>query len=308
MSNMIKPEYIKEADKKRKEWASGDAKRDAGLIEPVNVIAVKNLTYTESETEKEEIWHKTDVYYPDIDMDKYPVLVSIHGGGWFYGDKELYRFYCMELAKSGFAVVNFNYRLSPEYIYPSGFMDVCKLMNYLLEKRDILHLDMDNLFITGDSAGAQLCSQYSVWATNEEYHRLIDPDFKIAAPVPKRIALNCGIYDMRVITGRDELCKWYLPEGLDETTNLGKSYYGILDYVTSNFPETYLMLSVNDDLRIHTPVMKELLEKNGIKFVFREFGEGSPKDGHVFHVNMKSELGKQCNKEEIEFFKNGLAE
>ena len=34
-------------------------------------------------------------------------------------DKELYQFYCMSLAERGFAVVNFTYRLAPEYKYPA---------------------------------------------------------------------------------------------------------------------------------------------------------------------------------------------
>ena len=38
-----------------------------------------------------------------------PVIVSFHGGGWVYGDKNVYQFYCMELAKRGFAVVNYSY-------------------------------------------------------------------------------------------------------------------------------------------------------------------------------------------------------
>ena len=51
-----------------------------------------------------------DIYYPaELDAQtSYPVIVSVHGGGWFYGDKELYSYYCCHLASKGFVVLNFN--------------------------------------------------------------------------------------------------------------------------------------------------------------------------------------------------------
>lgn len=54
-----------------------------------------------------------DVYRPKSVEGALPVIVDIHGGGWYYGDKELNKYYCMSLVKYGFAVVNVSYRLAP---------------------------------------------------------------------------------------------------------------------------------------------------------------------------------------------------
>ena len=134
----------------RHAWSASDAKRDEGLIYPNNVIQIKNLDYKKAIDVKK--WNESfqredneriiyynepddasnldseryasnslfDIYYP-VELDaqtSYPVIVSIHGGGWFYGDKELYSYYCCHLASKGFAVVNFNYRLAPQNKYP----------------------------------------------------------------------------------------------------------------------------------------------------------------------------------------------
>ena len=304
-------DYIKQADKMRNEWATSDAKRDSGLTEPDNIKAIKDVEYTFSETEDEKVWHLTDIYYPtEVDITKYPVIVNVHGGGWFYGDKELYRHYCMKLASYGYAVVNFNYRRSPEYQYPAGFMDVCHLFEFLAINADKYSFDMDNLYAVGDSAGAQLLSQYSIWATNAEYKVLLDKVGDMIAPIPKRIALNCGIYNMRDMLGRENLVEWYLDdETMADTAGVGdvaNSFFNVIDYVNSSFPETFLMLSVNDDLRVHTIPMKDKLDEVGVPFIFKQYGEGSPEDGHVFHVNMKSAIGAQCNDDEIEFFRKGI--
>lgn len=147
-----------------------------------------------------------DVYIPQTDEEKYPVILSVHGGGWFYGDKELYRFYCMDMAKRGFAVINMNYRLAPEHRYPAAIEDVCLCVRYISEHAEALKLDMDNFYMAGDSAGAQLVTNYSIIATNEAYRKLMD--FETCDITPKAVALNCGIYEMREIKGG--IHDWYM--------------------------------------------------------------------------------------------------
>lgn len=301
---------MKAAEKMRSEWAESDAKRDSGLESRADVCCISDIVYTESETEDERLWHLADIFYPVEKQDNYPVIVSVHGGGWFYGDKKLYSHYCELLASYGFAVVDFNYRLSPKYKYPAGFLDVCHLMEFIKVNAGKYSLDMDRLFGVGDSAGAQLLSQYCVASTNAEYRSLIPGLEDIQLPVPKRVALNCGIYNMKDMANRDQIVEWYLTaDDLDafkdkcELSDIAKSFWDVFDHITGDFPETYLMLSVNDDLKIHTYPMKKKLEEKGVYFVFREFGEDCTDDGHVFHVNMKSENGHKCNSEEIEFFR-----
>ena len=62
------------------------------------------------------------------------MIVNIHGGGYFYGDKELYRFYCMHLAEYGFAVINYNYRLSPENKFPAPLEDTFSVFFFFIRK------------------------------------------------------------------------------------------------------------------------------------------------------------------------------
>ena len=86
----------------------GDKKRDKGLQTPLDIERKDNLSY--GPYGKSNL---LDVYYLKENAGKLPVIVNVHGGGWVYGTKEVYQFYCMSLAQRGFAVVNFNYRLAP---------------------------------------------------------------------------------------------------------------------------------------------------------------------------------------------------
>lgn len=74
---------------------------------------------------------RLDVYRPRArEGEKLPVIISVHGGGWVYGDKDGYQFYCMGLAERGFAVVNFSYRLAPEAKFPASLEDTNAVFRY----------------------------------------------------------------------------------------------------------------------------------------------------------------------------------
>ena len=91
----------KEIQENRIAWAKSDAQRDKGLTMPEDVEQFCQIAYTEDGLAA----HTLNVYRPKNAGDTLPLLISIHGGGWFYGDKELYRFYCAHMAQLGFVVV-----------------------------------------------------------------------------------------------------------------------------------------------------------------------------------------------------------
>ena len=275
-----------QANELRRQWAENDRRRDAGVI-PAAVRAVCDIPYSADCC--------TDIYYPAEPADRYPVIVNVHGGGWFYGDKALYSLYAKYLAAAGFAVVSFDYRLAPEHRYPASFLDVCTLMDFVQRRAAEYALDLDRLYMTGDSAGAQLASQYCIFAADPGYRALFADAEGLSAPLPRRVALNCGIYDF---LPNDRLAvNWYLDGALPE------SLAHVLDYMNSAFPETYLMASVNDGLFPRTGAMLERLLALGIPHVYRTFGDEDPSAGHVFHLNMRSAEGARCNAEEIAFFR-----
>ena len=87
-----------------------DTARDSGLTTPPEIQRFDDIQYG-----SDPKWNILDVYRPKSAADSLlPVIVSFHGGGWVYGDKEVYQFYCMDLAKRGFAVINYTYRLAPK--------------------------------------------------------------------------------------------------------------------------------------------------------------------------------------------------
>ena len=284
------------SDTMRREWKINDAKRDAGLTTPDDIQRFDDIQYGPDPVE-----NKLDVYRPKNAQGKIPVIVSVHGGGWVYGDKELYQFYGMTLAQRGFAVVNFTYRLAPEVKFPAPLEDTNNVISWMYENQEEYGLDMDHVFMVGDSAGGHLCGLYSAICTNPEYAVNYTNGF-----VPQAVALNCGAYnplsEVGVLGGEQdqELMGDFLPE---KGSARERALVNVTDHVTEKFPPVYLMTCVGDFCRPQAPLLEAALKKNGVYYEFKTYGTEENPLYHVFHVTIQEPEGQKCNDEECDFFR-----
>ena len=281
----------------RYDFGKGDRKRDAGLKTPEDVRRFDNISYG-----RDKKYQLLDVYRPKDVEGKLPVIVSVHGGGWVYGTKETYQFYCMSLAQRGFAVVNYSYRLAPEHRYPAQIEDTNAVIKWIIGNGDAYGFDTDNVFAVGDSAGGHLLSVYAAMLNDEAYakHYGIDtPEgFRFNA-----IALNCGLYRQEYTRKgtaarllNDLLPKGWTREDLDMLNSTDK--------IRQGYPPTYVMSANGDFLRGQVDLIVPELEKNGIPHVVKIYGDEKNTLGHVFHVNMKLKDAALCNDEECAFFRS----
>ena len=91
-----------------------DRRRDAAIDLPQGVKEYRDISYGPYDR-----WNLLDVYCPEDADGLLPTIVSIHGGGYVYGNKEIYRRYGMDMAHRGFTFINFNYRLAPKWRFPT---------------------------------------------------------------------------------------------------------------------------------------------------------------------------------------------
>ena len=287
------------SERLRREWGEKDGKRNEGLKTPEEVVRFDSLSYG-----PEPCWNLLDVFRPREAGEKpLPVILVVHGGAWVYGDKELYQFYAMELARRGFAVVSYSYRLAPEFKFPAQLEDTNQVVAWMYENQETYHLDMRQVFAVGDSAGAHLLGLYLAVCTDPAYAAR----YAFAVPkgfLPRAVAFNCGVFNLsQRIRGEQadrDLREDFLPEAGSWEE---QAFIHVTDHVNPAFPPVYLMTAYGDDLKHQTLQMKELLEKLGILHVFREYGDEKTPLYHVFQNVVQEPLGQVCNDEECEFFR-----
>ena len=289
----------------RHDYGSNDKRRDAGQTTPSDITRFDNILY--GKDLKLRKWQLLDLYRPkaavegDGSLKKLPVIISVHGGAWVYGDKDKYQFYCMRLAQHGFAVVNFSYRLAPERKFPASVEDTEAVFQWVCDNAAQYALDTENVFAVGDSAGGHLLSLYADAITNKEYGKAF-PFIKEKALSLRGLALNCGKYTLDDTEPKFRLLrKGYLPKGgTPEEVQLINTAAN----VSSAFPPAFIMTCLGDFLKDQADIMKAALDKAGVRNELHCYGSEAQPLWHVFHCDPKLEEAVICNDEECNFFRS----
>ena len=274
-----------------------DRKRDAAIPLPEGITECRNISYGPYGSSS-----LLDVYYPQDATGSLPTIVSIHGGGYVYGNKEIYRRYGMDMARRGFAFVNFNYRLSPKWKFPTPLADTNGVLSWVVQNAKRYHLDPDRIILLGASAGAQLSSQYAAIHTNPEYAKLFPlnlPKIHIRA-----LGLFCGMYDMAAQAAgpRQGIFRDYLGKLPADDPR-----FQVLDAIGENYPPAFIATGSHDFLRPNAEPMCRFLTEKGIDAQWKCYGkEEDEQVSHVFHVNIALPEATQCNDDATAFFRKSL--
>lgn len=88
-----------------------------------------------------------------------PVLLYFHGGGFTVGSVATHEPLCRHLAQLAHcAVVSVDYRLAPEWQFPTAVHDAWDSLAWLRENAATLRLDGSRIAVGGDSAGGTLAA------------------------------------------------------------------------------------------------------------------------------------------------------
>lgn len=253
------------------------AKRSEDYTFPQTVEILPDIPYLDDG----KVCHRMDVYRPKSFGGSLPVIVNLHGGGLVLCTKEVNRPFCAELAKRGFLVICVDYPLVPDVTVPQMLGDVCAGLDWVSELLEQYGGNPEQVFLTGDSAGAFL-SVYGVAAQKSEVIA------KAAGVKPPELEIR----GLGLINGMFHTAE------CDETGFfLRKDFYGkhwrrhpLLPYlkpekreVVSLMPPTFLVTGKADRLRMSTVRFHKGLQRYGIDCRLLDF-PANPKLGHDFAI------------------------
>ena len=134
-------------------WADGQAQW---------VPDKRDITYAGAEVLDNP--RKLDVYLPAKAKKPFPILVFFHGGGLtsgtknFANDRRIADFW----RSKGVAVVNVDYRLSPQVKFPAYIEDASKAVAWAVKNATKLGADPARIYVSGHSAGAYLATMLAM--------------------------------------------------------------------------------------------------------------------------------------------------
>jgi len=133
--------------------------------------------------------HRLDIFVPQKRPAKAPVIVYFHGGGYVAGERSplpglIYDNVAIFFARHGFIGVNATYRLAPAHQWPSGGVDVGKVVAWLCANASRFGGDAERIILFGQSAGA---THVATWTFIPAVHGATGP--RIAAAM-----LLSGVY------------------------------------------------------------------------------------------------------------------
>lgn len=117
------------------------------------------------------------IYFPDeskkLSLEKLPVMVYFHGGGWVYGGIEEADAVCRRLANHlGCIVASVGYRLAPEFPFPKPLEDCYSAIKWMELNAHLLGGDNKNIIVAGESAGGNLAGAIALMARDNHGPKL----------------------------------------------------------------------------------------------------------------------------------------
>ena len=144
------------------------------------------------------------------------------------GDKSDITEYAVQVANEGYIVVNLNYELAPQATYPTPLNQLKEAYNFIAHNAGEYDIDMDYVYFAGDSAGAQIVSQFVNIQVDQQYSTKIAMDAVVPTTTIKGMLLFCGPYDISQVSdiSDNKIIKFFL-------NRVGWSYIGDSNWMGS---------------------------------------------------------------------------
>lgn len=189
-------------------------------------------------------------------------LVFIHGGGFRIGSSAVGRWITTEIArKTGQTVYSINYRLAPEYRYPTATMDCTAVWKYLLEHG----VKAEKSTMMGTSAGGTIVLSLALWCRD---HSIALPSSLIVNSPGIARFIKPTEYeidnDIMLIYDENEKNPYF------STADDDDCYAFPIHGSFTGFPPVAIYCAEKEILHQHSVILNELLKRDGVEHTYTE--------------------------------------
>lgn len=192
------------------------------------------------------------------------LVIYFHGGGFVFGNIDTHDPVCRFLAReSGCKVLSVDYRLAPEYRFPTAVNDAYGAYFWALENSNQLGISKERICIAGDSAGSNLCAVLSVKARDNgvrvpRMQLLFYPVVAADTASKSQREFSDGYF----LTGA--MSAWFMKQYMNSPVDLISPDFAVLNAGNlSGLPETIIFTAEYDPLRDQGETFLSKLRSSG---------------------------------------------
>ena len=221
-------------------------------------VSIETVAWNDGGVER-----RVRVYVPD-DRDGRGLLVYIRGGGFVVGSLETHNSVVAELAaRSRLTAVALDFRLAPEYPFPTALEDCFVSLEMLTSNPDRFGIDIDpsKVVLCGDSSGGNMVVSLAMMCRDRGGPSVAGQ--ATISPVLDFTRWRDGGDDAPLLTGgeMEYYTACYCPDPGDAQHPLVSP---LLEGSFADLPPAYIMSAEMDSLRVDGERYAELLNDNGI--------------------------------------------
>ncbi len=266
---------------------------------PSGVSSIQNEQYRPNDKDA-----LLDVYYPNTVKNTHetlPTIVWIHGGAWISGSKKDVANYLKIIAAHGYTAVGVDYSIAPAKHYPTPLLQLNDALLYIQEHAERLHINPYNIVLAGDSAGSQIAAQMAALITNPPYASLLNIDPTLQPSQLRATILNCGAYDLALPDYNGEAgaflktVLWAYSGKKDFLNDPVLRQASVIDYVTADFPPTFITAGNADPLESQSREFAKKLQSLNVSTDTLFYPKDhTPKLSHEYQFVLDNADGKQA--------------
>lgn len=250
---------------------------------------------------------RLDIITPrNLDRDnQLPIIFWLHGGGYIAGDKQYKNPLLAEIAEQGYIIVNIDYALAPEYRYPTQLQQMDAAVRFMKRNTHKLPIDFNQVVIGGDSAGAQMASQYTAMQTNQKLRENMHFEQQFQPDAIKAAIFYGGFYDMKTVKATEFpriqlFMESYTGEHAWDKQFKNLSQMSTINHITEDYPATFLSVGDADPFVSQNQSFNEALNAKNIP-VSTFFYDGSHHLKHQYQFQLELPESKRNIEETLKF-------
>ena len=288
---------------------------EGGLaVEPKNYAEIEKMTHTYEnlsyESDNKEGY--LDIITPKEFEGQLPVIFWVHGGAFLGGDKADITEYAVQIASEGYIVVNMNYELAPGAKYPTPLHQMDEAYTFIAREAEKYGIDMDRVYFAGDSAGAQIVSQYVNVQVEPSYADVVKLEAIVPSDTIEGVLLFCGPYD---VTRFGEISDNKLISFLFR--RIGWAYIGdrnwldsdsakeasVIEYISKDFPPTFITDGNTGSFEDQGMKLVKKLKEYGVPVQDVFYSTEEAELGHEYQFIMNTPQAENTFQEMVDFLK-----